>query len=229
MWPGSADLASLRGDEAVLRSVVQLVKFAIKGKRGKGRETIWAIRECLRPLARISVNAHNRAVLAHDALVHKITIRVLLAARPFVSSAAASSASAASPGERAPRVTASADQEESAGLALLLLSRILNVDSHQPHLLHLLRRPDVTGVISWMAGRAETEGPGQGNGAEVEWDLPLFADRHVAMCMAMHPRLGSASPARVLDPCVLQLVLHSSVSTPLAARCILSSVCASSS
>lgn len=92
----------------MLSTVVQLVKSSVRGWRDAGQETIWAVRECLRPLSRLTVNSRNRHTLASNRELMRALVTVL------------KRWDAVGDMPREARV-------EEASLAVLLITRLLNV------------------------------------------------------------------------------------------------------
>ena len=102
------DVGKLAGGEYVLASVVHLSACSVLGRRGEGQAPIWAVRECLRPLVRLTVNESNRACLARSD--EALRVLIILVKR------------------RTPRGGPPTDVEEEVALALIALARLLECD-----------------------------------------------------------------------------------------------------
>jgi len=57
-----------------------------------------------------------------------------------------------------------------------------------------------------------------------DWTLSLHHDRHLAVCMGLHGKLGQRSPLRGLDATVLYMILIDTVSIPLTAHSMLAAL-----
>jgi len=104
----SQDLPRLEGDPKVLETVVQLSHSSVLGKRGEGTP-IWAVRECLRPLVRLTVNTKNRRYLAGSDHLLRVLANFLKC--------------------RTGRGTVSVAVDEEVVLAVIALSRLMECDS----------------------------------------------------------------------------------------------------
>mmetsp|Transcript_16190 Transcript_16190/g.25857 ORF Transcript_16190/g.25857 Transcript_16190/m.25857 type:complete len:149 (+) Transcript_16190:65-511(+) len=70
--------------------------------------------------------------------------------------------------------------------------------------------------VTWhrFSGGAFTDG-------RIDWNLKIHTYRHVAVCMALHSRLGSKSGLRVLDVGLLHIILQETASIQLTAASML--------
>ena len=167
------DIGGLVGDEEVLQTVVHLSTCSVAGRRGEGQAPIWAVRECLRPLVRLTVNVKNRASLANTDRALKVMATLLKRRAPAPSD-----------------VPTRNDLDEEVALSVIALARLVDYD------LHLA---DDSACMPSSSSSSSSRGEQHAQGRRVKEERG-DADTVVARLVRIRGPLACVFPASFLSP-----------------------------